>query len=105
MQVLAGSGGELDGELARRWEERQAGVRLLQTVCKLLAGVLLRSLFSLKRTEVEKLFVCRNWYSVKPQLFRFLEMLALNESSELEPDLARCILYHCHCVPFLTLFS
>lgn len=71
-EVLAGSGGELDGELARRWEERQAGVRLLQTVCKLLAGVLLR-----------------NWYSVKPQLFRFLEMLALNESSELEPDLAR----------------
>ena len=38
-------------------------------------------------------FFCRNWYSVKPQLFRFLEMLALNESSELEPDLARCILY------------
>ena len=52
MQVLAGSGGELDGELARRWEERQAGVRLLQTVCKLLAGVLLRSLFfSLKRQK------------------------------------------------------
>merc|ERR1712013_967912 len=71
-EVLAGGGGELDGDLAKRWEERQAGVRLLQTVCKLLAGVLLR-----------------NWYSVKPQLFRFLEMLALNESSELEPDLAR----------------
>ena len=50
-----------------------------------------------EETEVERLFVCRNWYSVKPQLFRFLEMLALNESSELEPDLARCILYHCHC--------
>jgi len=43
-----------------------------QTMCKLLAGVLLR-----------------NWYSVKPELYRFLEMLALNESSELEPDLAR----------------
>jgi len=71
-EVLAGGGGELDDDLAKRWEERQAGVRLLQTVCKLLAGVLLR-----------------NWYSVKPQLFRFLEMLALNESSELEPDLAR----------------
>ena len=42
MQVLAGGGGELDGDLAKRWEERQAGVRLLQTVCKLLAGVLLR---------------------------------------------------------------
>ena len=26
-----------------RWEERQAGVRLLQTMCKLLAGVLLRN--------------------------------------------------------------
>ena len=53
--------------------------------------------FSPEETEVERLFFCRNWYSVKPQLFRFLEMLALNESSELEPDLARCILYHCHC--------
>ena len=42
-------------------------------------------------TEVVKQFSCRNWYSVKPQLFRFLEMLALNESSELEPDLARYI--------------
>ena len=41
---------------------------------------------------------------MKPQLFRFLEMLALNESSELEPDLARCIsyIYCCHCVPCLT---
>lgn len=69
--VLASSSGG-DVELAARWEERQAGVRLLQTMCKLLAGVLLR-----------------NWYSVKPELYRFLEMLALNESSELEPDLAR----------------
>lgn len=41
-------------------------------MCKLLAGVLLR-----------------NWYSIKPELYQFLEMLALNESSELEPDLAR----------------
>ena len=41
-------------------------------MCKLVAGVLLR-----------------NWYTVKPDLFKFLEMLALNESSELEPDLAR----------------
>ena len=58
--------------LAEKWEERQSGVRLLQTMCKLVAGVLLR-----------------NWYTVKPDLFKFLEMLALNESSELEPDLAR----------------
>ena len=60
------------GELADKWEERQAGVRLLQTLCKLLAGLLLR-----------------NWYTIKPQLFLLLEMLALNESSELEPDLAQ----------------
>merc|ERR1719384_2439034 len=59
------------GELADKWEERQSGVRLLQTMCKLLAGVLLR-----------------NWYTIKPELFQLLEMLALNESSELEPDLA-----------------
>merc|ERR1711963_1008214 len=71
-EVLAGGGGELDDDLAKRWEERQAGVRLLQTICKLIAGVLLR-----------------NWYTVKPDPFKFLEMLALNESSELEPDLAR----------------
>jgi hypothetical protein len=43
-------------------------------VCKLLAGVLLR-----------------NWYSVKPELYVFLEMIALNESSELEPDLAKYV--------------
>ena len=60
------------GDLADKWEERQAGVRLLQTLCKLLAGLLLR-----------------NWYTIKPQLFQLLEMLALNESSELEPDLAQ----------------
>ena len=60
------------GELAEKWEERQDGVRLLQTLCKLLAGLLLR-----------------NWYTIKPQLFKLLEMLALNESSELEPDLAQ----------------
>lgn len=60
------------GELAEKWEERQSGVRLLQTLCKLLAGLLLR-----------------NWYTIKPQLFHLLEMLALNESSELEPDLAQ----------------
>ena len=30
---------------------------------------------------------CR--YSVKPELYQLLEMLALNESSELEPELAR----------------
>ena len=60
------------GELADKWEERQSGVRLLQTLCKLLAGLLLR-----------------NWYTIKPQLFHLLEMLALNESSELEPDLAQ----------------
>jgi len=59
-------------DLTEKWEERQSGVRLLQTMCKLVAGVLLR-----------------NWYTVKPDLFQFLEMLALNESSELEPDLAR----------------
>lgn len=70
--VLASGGGGADSELAARWEERQSGVRLLQTMCKLMAGVLLR-----------------NWYSVKPELYQFLEMLALNESSELEPDLAR----------------
>ena len=60
------------GELAEKWEERQSGVRLLQTLCKLLAGLLLR-----------------NWYTIKPELFQLLEMLALNESSELEPDLAQ----------------
>merc|ERR1711915_763997 len=60
------------GDLAEKWECRQSGVRLLQSICKLIAGVLLR-----------------NWYTVKPDLFKFLEMLALNESSELEPDLAR----------------
>jgi len=70
-EVLNSGSGE-DAELSARWEERQNGVRLLQTMCKLLAGVLLR-----------------NWYSVKPELYCFLEMLALNESSELEPDLAR----------------
>ena len=53
------------------WEERQTGGRLLQTLCKLVAGVLLR-----------------NWYTVKPELFCLLEMLALNCDSELEPDLA-----------------
>ena len=57
MQVLAGSGGELDGELARRWEERQAGVRLLQTVCKLLAGVLLRLLFSRRDRSGKAIFL------------------------------------------------
>ena len=61
-----------EGAASERWEERQAGVRLLQTACKLLAGVLLR-----------------NWYSAKPELYSLLEMLAINESSELEPDLAR----------------
>ena len=63
--------GEKDPELSEKWEERQAGVRLLQTMCKLVAGVLLR-----------------NWYTIKPEMFQLLEMLALNESSELEPDLA-----------------
>ena len=57
VQVLAGSGGELDAELVRRWEERQAGVRLLQTVCKLLAGVLLRSLLPLKRLESQTFLI------------------------------------------------
>ena len=62
---------EKDPELTEKWEERQAGVRLLQTMCKLMAGLLLR-----------------NWYTIKPELFKLLEMLALNESSELEPSLA-----------------
>ena len=31
----------------------------------------------------------RNWYTIKPEMFQLLEMLALNESSELEPDLAQ----------------
>jgi len=61
-----------DQELSVKWEERQSGVRLLQTMCKLIAGVLLR-----------------NWYTIKPELFQLLEMLALNESSELEPDLGQ----------------
>jgi len=54
------------------WEERQVGVRLLQTMCKLTAGVLLR-----------------NNYTVKAELYQFLGMLCTNESSELEPDLSR----------------
>ena len=63
---------EKDSELDEKWNERQSGVRLLQTMCKLIAGVLLR-----------------NWYTIKPEIFQLLEMLALNENSELEPDLAQ----------------
>merc|ERR1719481_597357 len=69
LSSIKGKGGD---EKSEAWESRQQGVRLLQTVCKLIAGVLLR-----------------NWYSIKPQLYQFLPMLALNESSELEPELAR----------------
>jgi hypothetical protein len=54
------------------WDERQVGVRLLQTMCKLMAGVLLR-----------------NFYTVKPELYQFLGMLCTNSASELEPDLAK----------------
>lgn len=61
-----------DTDLEKKWEDRQSGVRLLQTMCKLIAGVLLR-----------------NWYTIKPGLFQLLEMLAINENSELEPDLAQ----------------
>ena len=61
-----------DPLLQAKWERRQDGVRLLQTTCKLLAGVLVR-----------------NFYNVKPAMFRLLKLLCLNESSELEPDLAR----------------
>merc|ERR1719331_3014449 len=35
------------GELADKWEERQSGVRLLQTLCKLLAGLLLRNWYTI----------------------------------------------------------
>jgi hypothetical protein len=61
-----------DPRLQSEWERRQDGVRLLQTTCKLMAGVLVR-----------------NFYPVKPALYRLLGLLCLNESSELEPDLAR----------------
>ena len=61
-----------DPELQKRWEERQAGVRLLQTVCKFVIGIL-----------------SRNLYPLKPELFEFLPMLCLNESNELEPELAK----------------
>ncbi len=71
-----GGGGDCslhqDPVLQEKWERRQDGVRLLQTVCKLMAGVLVR-----------------NFYTTKPVLFRLLKLLCLNESSELEPDLAR----------------
>jgi len=58
--------------LQRKWEERQDGVRLLQTVCKLTTNLLVR-----------------NFYPVKQELFKLLPMMCLNESSELEPELAR----------------
>jgi len=58
--------------LQRRWDERQDGVRLLQTVCKFMIGIL-----------------SRNLYPLKPELFELLPMLCLNESNELEPELAR----------------
>ncbi len=61
-----------DPELQRQWDERQAGVRLLQTVCKFMIGIL-----------------SRNLYPLKAELFEFLPMLCLNESNELEPELAR----------------
>jgi hypothetical protein len=73
---VVGGGGDCslhqDPVLQEKWERRQDGVRLLQTVCKLMAGVLVR-----------------NFYTTKPVLFRLLKLLCLNESSELEPDLAR----------------
>merc|ERR1719186_2323673 len=56
------------------WEERQVGVRLLQTICKLIAGLLLR-----------------NNYTVKAELYQFLGMLCTNESSELNPAPAHLI--------------
>merc|ERR1719354_1501582 len=61
-----------DPELQRQRDERQAGVRLLQTVCKFMIGIL-----------------SRNLYPIKAELFEFLPMLCLNESNELEPELAR----------------
>jgi len=61
-----------DPELQRRWDERQAGVRLLQTACKFIIGIL-----------------SRNLYPMKAELFEFLPMLCINESNELEPELAR----------------
>merc|ERR1719354_1038239 len=61
-----------DPELQRQWDERQAGMRLLQTVCKFMIGIL-----------------SRNLYPIKAELFEFLPMLCLNESNELEPELAR----------------
>ena len=61
-----------DPSLLKKWEERQDGVRLLQTVCKLTSNLLVR-----------------NFYPVKPELFKLLHMMCLNESSELEPELAR----------------
>ena len=61
-----------DPSLLKKWEERQDGVRLLQTVCKLTSNLLVR-----------------NFYPVKPELFKLLHMICLNESSELEPELAR----------------
>lgn len=61
-----------DSHLLAQWEERQDGVRLLQTVCRLTTSV-----------------IVLNFYPVKPILYRLLAMLCINESSELEPELAR----------------
>jgi len=63
---------EQDPEHQRLWEERQDGVRLLQTIGKLTISLLVR-----------------NFYPVKADLFKLLPMLCINESSELEPELAR----------------
>ena len=61
-----------DPEMLKKWEERQDGVRLLQTVCKLTTNL-----------------VVRNLYPIKSEVFKLLPMLCLNESCELEPELSR----------------
>ena len=61
-----------DHTLLKKWEERQNGVRLLQTVCKLTTNL-----------------VVRNIFPVKPEIFKLLPMMCLNESCELEPELSR----------------
>merc|ERR1719383_1546674 len=66
------SSSDEDPEHQRLWEERQDGVRLLQTISKLTISLLVR-----------------NFYPIKPDLFKLLPMLCINESSELEPELAR----------------
>jgi len=60
------------GEKSAEYEKRQSAIRLLHTVCKLLAGSVLRA-----------------FNPVKKEFFRLMPVLCMNESSEMEPHLAR----------------